>query len=229
VSSWRERTFSASAVPTRSPSGNEPGAALSMLVEAAISRPEQVYPYGVARAAVAPAPGETELVVLIHRQMRALAGPRPDLEDLVQTALEQVLRARFEGRSAFATFTHAICYRVWMKHLRSRYRWFSMFSFGSLGEADEPIEVTTPHDLAAADERIQSFYRVLGRVSPKRRAVVVLHDIGGEDIPSIASIVVTSEATVRTRLRDGRKRLRELLAEDPYFMGEFREVKQHEP
>lgn len=160
---------------------------------------------------------ESELLLLIYRQMRSLVGPHRDLDDLVQTALEQVLKSRFEGRSQLSTFTHSICFRVWMKHLRSIYRWRALFSFQSDDAPKHASDTKTPLAAIETEERLRHFYRVLDRVSPKRRAVVILHDISGEDISSIASIVGTSEATVRTRLRDGRKRLRELLEGDPYY------------
>jgi DNA-directed RNA polymerase specialized sigma24 family protein len=47
--------------------------------------------------------------------------------------------------------------------------------------------------------------------------VVTLHDIAGLDIAEIAEIVGTKEATVRTRLRDGRRKLAQLLKSDEYF------------
>jgi RNA polymerase sigma-70 factor (ECF subfamily) len=165
---------------------------------------------------------ESELLLLIYRQMRSLVGPHPDLDDLVQTALEQVLLAKFEGRSRLSTFTHSICFRVWMKHLRSLYRWRSVFSFQADEEPRHSVETRTPLSEVEAEERLRHFYRVIERISPKRRAVVLLHDISGEDIPTIAQIVGTSEATVRTRLRDGRKRLKELLEGDVYY-GRVRE------
>ncbi|MCE7889841.1 MAG: sigma-70 family RNA polymerase sigma factor [Sorangiineae bacterium PRO1] len=45
------------------------------------------------------------LLQLLYRQMRGLAGPRPDLDDLVQAAAERALKSwsRFEGRSALST------------------------------------------------------------------------------------------------------------------------------
>lgn len=165
---------------------------------------------------------ESELLLLIYRQMRSLVGPHPDLDDLVQTALEQVLLAKFEGRSRLSTFTHSICFRVWMKHLRSLYRWRSIFSVHSDEDPRHSVDTRTPLSEVEAEERLRHFYRVIERISPKRRAVVLLHDISGEDIPTIAQIVGTSEATVRTRLRDGRKRLRELLEGDVYY-GRVRE------
>lgn len=168
---------------------------------------------------------ESELLVLIYRQMRSLVGPHPDLDDLVQNALEQVLKSTFEGRSNLSTFTHSICFRVWMKHLRSLYRWRALFTFQSDDSPKPPAHSKTPLAEVETEERLRHFYRVLDRVSPKRRAVVILHDISGEDVASIASIVGTSEATVRTRLRDGRKRLRELLEGDPYYGRESDEGK----
>lgn len=169
---------------------------------------------------------ESDLLLLVYRQMRSLVGPHPDLDDLVQTALEQVLTAKFEGRSRLSTFTHSICFRVWMKHLRSLYRFRSLFSMHTDEEPKQRPDATTPLAEIESEERLRHFYRVLDRVSPKRRAVVIFHDINGEDIPTIASIVGTSEATVRTRLRDGRKRLRELLEGDPYYGREPQEVKE---
>ena len=55
------------------------------------------------------------------------------------------------------------------------------------------------------------------RLSPKRRAVVVLHDLEGIGVDEIAVIVDANVLTVRSRLRDGRRDLCRLLASDPYF------------
>ena len=205
-------------VPIRPFSGYPPPVFQAML--ALIASPDEWN-------AVLAAPGEAarptaaesrELVLLVYRQMRALAGPRPDLDDLVQTALEQLLKANFEGRSRYSTFVHAVCYRVWLKHLRSAYRFRAIFSyFGGREEDPEPIEHRTPAANAEAAERLRVFYRALDQLSPKRRAVVALRDLGAEEIPAIAQIVGTNEATVRTRLRDGRAQLRQILASDPLF------------
>lgn len=159
-----------------------------------------------------------ELVLLVYRQMRTLAGPGRDLDDLVQTALEQLLRARFEGRSAFSTFSHGVCYRVWLKHLRFRHRFRLRF-----------LEVGAPPDIADEDpavdatleekERAQRLYAALDRITPKRRAVLTLFEIAGLPTKEIARIVDASEPTVRTRLRDARLQLEALLKADEYFLG----------
>ncbi len=157
--------------------------------------------------------------MLIYRQMRVLAGPHPDLDDLVQTALEQALLAKYEGRSKYNTFTHSICYRVWLKHLRFRYRFFARFEFSGTQSEPESTEEAPDHRLRTI-ERYARLYHALDQVSPKLRAAVSLHDIAGVEIEQVAEIVDAKIGTVRSRLRDGRRCLAELLKSDPYFKDE---------
>lgn len=154
---------------------------------------------------------------LVSRQMRAFVGPHPDLADLIQDAMLELETADFRGESKFSTFSHSICYRVWVRHLRmgSRLKRRLISLFG-----DEPPPVAAP-DAPDIDfetrERYQRLYRALDRVGAVRRAVLVMHDLEGLEVPEIAAIVGANENTVRSRLRDGRARLAELLKRDPYF------------
>jgi RNA polymerase sigma factor (sigma-70 family) len=161
---------------------------------------------------------EREVMQLVHRQMFLLAGPGPDLDDLIQTALEQLLSAGFEGRSSFKTFSHAVCFRVWHKHLRSRYRFFARFFISdTLFEvADDQMSVEASLE---ERERTARLYAALDRISPKRRAVLTLADLSGLSTAEIATIVGASEPTVRSRLRDARRQLEGLLKDDAYFGG----------
>jgi RNA polymerase sigma factor (sigma-70 family) len=162
-------------------------------------------------------PPARELTLLVYRQMRALTGPHRDLDDLAQTALEQILRSSYRGEAKLSTFTHSVCYHVWVKHLRFSYRFRARFALAETDEQVSGVDATDPASLLADRRRFLRLYEALERVSVKRRAVVALHDVSGLDVPEIASIVGASEATVRTRLRDGRKKLRALLARDPEF------------
>lgn len=157
--------------------------------------------------------------MLVYRQMRAFTGPHRDLEDLAQSALEQILRSDFHGRSKLSTFTHSVCYHVWLKHLRFTFRFRARFvpldDEQHWGEVDE----RDPASLLDDRRRLERLYTALNQVSLKRRAVVTLHDITGLEIAEIVEVVGAKEATVRTRLRDGRKKLRSLLANDPVFQG----------
>lgn len=157
----------------------------------------------------------------VYRQMRALAGSgSPDLLDLVQAAAEQVIesRASFEGRCAPTTWTWQICYRTLLKHRRWYRRWLARFTLSHDGELPElqHADASAPDQLDRL-ERAQRLRQAVARLSPKRRSVVVLHDLEGESIDDIAAIVGANSLTVRSRLRDGRRDLAKLLRDDPYF------------
>jgi RNA polymerase sigma-70 factor (ECF subfamily) len=161
---------------------------------------------------------DAELLPLLYRQVRSLAGPRPDLDDLVQAAAERALKAlgRFEGRSQLGTFTYAIAYRTVLDHDRWRFRWARRFQLGVDPERGEPAAADLEKEALEA-RRAASLHRALARIVPAKRAVVVLHDLEGLELKEVAAIVGTNERTVRSRLHDARKKLVALLAADPAF------------
>jgi RNA polymerase sigma-70 factor, ECF subfamily len=171
-----------------------------------------------------PADLRDEVFHLVYRQMHALAGRSRDLDDLVQTAAEQAFRSlsSFEGRSAPSTWTYRICYHTLLKRRRFYQRWLRRFVLTD--DAGNERAVVEPEQdggqLLERRERIRRLRAALERVSPKRRAVVVLHDLEELEIPEIAAIVGAKELTVRSRLRDGRKQLAAELHGDPYFGSE---------
>lgn len=145
--------------------------------------------------------------------MRSLAGAAaPDLDDLIQVAAEQVFGSldRFDGRCAPSTWVYSICYRV----LLTQHRWYRRFRvrFTPLEPSDDfSAEGPSAPELLEARARSQMLHRVLGRMTDKYRAVVVLHDLEELEIGEIAAIVGANELTVRSRLRDGRKQLTRLM------------------
>lgn len=160
-----------------------------------------------------------ELLALLYRQMRALAGPRQDLDDLVQAAAERALKAlsRFEGRSSLSTFTYGIVYRT----LLDQQRWFRRFQRRfSLDSREEPEELAFPRssetDLREL-ERARRLYAALDELPKEKRATLILHDLEGLDVADVAVISGANERTVRSRLRDAHKKLAEILRKDPLF------------
>jgi RNA polymerase sigma-70 factor (ECF subfamily) len=148
--------------------------------------------------------------------MAALAGrSAPDLDDLVQLAAEQVIksRERFEGRSELSTWIYGVCYRVLLKHRRWYRRWSVRFRLEQEGDPT-PSDDALPGEMLERRERAQRLQAALDQLSERHRSVVVLHDVQELSIPEIAEIVGSNELTVRSRLRDGRKRLRALLSAD---------------
>jgi RNA polymerase sigma-70 factor (ECF subfamily) len=167
----------------------------------------------------APAKLRGEVLSLLYRQMHALAGRAPDLDDLVQLAAVQVFRSlsSFEGRSAPSTWTYRICYHTLLKQRRWHRRWLHRFSYSEDLPHAEAADHRDGSQLLEQRESAQRLRAALERISPKRRAAVILHDLEELDVAEIAAIVGANEGTVRTRLRDGRKRLAEELERDPYF------------
>lgn len=161
-----------------------------------------------------------ELLKMLYRQMRALAGPRPDLDDLVQMAAEKVLGAlpRFEGRSALSTFVYGVAYRTLLGHDRWYRRWSRRFSYADdHGGVDTESDTESTEQAAVRARRAASLHRALAELPPCKRAVIVLHDLEGVEMREIATIVDANERTVRSRLRDGRRKLQEILVNDPLF------------
>ncbi|HWP05514.1 MAG TPA: sigma-70 family RNA polymerase sigma factor [Polyangiaceae bacterium] len=162
---------------------------------------------------------ERELFELVYRRMRNLVPPNaPDFEDLVQAAATEAWRSlpRFEGRSELGTWIYTLCYRVLSNHRRWWRRYQQRFSVGV--EDVFPSDRELPPELLDERARTERLRTLLGRMSDKYRAVVVLHDLEGFTVSEISGIVATSENTVRSRLRDGRKQLRRLLELDPVLV-----------
>jgi RNA polymerase sigma-70 factor (ECF subfamily) len=160
-----------------------------------------------------------ELLALLYRQMRTLAGPRVDIDDLVQAAAERALRAldRFEGRCSLSTFTYQISYRTLIDHER----WYRRFRRRFVLEGQEPIVEVPSTRCSETDlvelERARRLYLALDGLPPAKRAALILHDLEGLDVAEVSAITDTNERTVRSRLRDARKKLSSVLDSDPLF------------
>ncbi len=178
----------------------------------------------LSRTSEPPASGEVlawgEVVRTVHVHMRSIVGPTPELEDLTQAALEQVVRAlpRFEGRSQWTTFTYRICVHVAMNHWRWYKRWLRRFRVGT----DDAPEPETPREdepaaLSVERERARRLHAALGHLAPGKRLVVMLADFEGLPASQIADILGCAEPTVRSRLRQARLDLAARLGKDPLF------------
>jgi RNA polymerase sigma-70 factor (ECF subfamily) len=157
--------------------------------------------------------------------MRTLVGGHErDFDDLVQDAMEQALRSlpAFEGRSKFSTWTFQVCYRTVLKRRRWYGRWLKRFALTRDGELPEVDAAPAPSQPLEQAEQARRLWSALGRMSTKKRVVVVLHDLEGVGSEEISEIIDVKLGTVRSRLRDGRKELLALLQDDPYFGEEAR-------
>src|SRR5687768_9031151 len=137
------------------------------------------------------------LLELLYRQLRALAGPRRDLDDLVQAAAERLLRAlpRFRHDSKLSTFAYSVAYRTLLDHDRWYRRQARRFFLLEDRVVPEPVAEVNTEAEALAAQRARVLYDALDRLSPEKRAVVVLYELEGLTAAEVASIIQTSEGT----------------------------------
>ena len=146
-----------------------------------------------------------------------MLGPSPDVEDVVQEVFLNVYRSlpKFRGDSKFSTWLYRLSTNVTRMHLRrarSRPR-FADVEVPEQRRDGRPAE--TPEVAAERAERVRALYRLLDRLSEKKREVLVLHDLEGVAAKEIAERVDAPVLTVRTRLFYARKELYAALADEP--------------
>ncbi len=153
----------------------------------------------------------------VARVVYRMLGPSADLEDLIQEVFVQVFRSLkdFKAQSKFSTWLHRVTVNVVLMHRRQAK---SRPVFDGLPLL-EPADDKRAHadEEFARQERVAAFYRLLNRLSEKKRTVFILHEIEGLSPTEIASTVNAPALTVRTRLFYARRELALLLKEEPYL------------
>ena len=148
-----------------------------------------------------------------------------DLEDLVQEVFLQVYRSLkdFRGQSRFSTWLYRVTVNVVLMQRRAAR------SRPVLQEAgDETFGADArdlPDDQVARARRVAAFYRVLDRLSDKKRAVFVLHELEGLSPSEVAQVVSAPVLTVRTRLFYARRELLTMLRDEPALEFVARELR----
>lgn len=151
----------------------------------------------------------------VTRLAQRMLGRSTDLEDIVQEVFLQVHRSirDFRHGARFTTWLYRVTVNVVLMHRRAA--------------KSRPVFTEAPEGLGAADRRpfadeqverqrrVQAFHRLLDRLSEKKRAVFVLHELEGLAPGEIAKVVGSPVLTVRTRLFYARRELLTMLAEEP--------------
>jgi RNA polymerase sigma-70 factor (ECF subfamily) len=160
----------------------------------------------------------------VARLVQRMTGRPADLEDIVQEVFLQVYRSikDFRGQSRFSTWLYRVTVNVVLMQRRAAK------SRPVLHEAADDAFGADVHDLpddqVARARRVSAFYRLLDRLSDKKRAVFVLHELEGLSPSEIAKIVSAPVLTVRTRLFYARRELLALLRDEPALEVVAREV-----
>ncbi|MES1208877.1 MAG: RNA polymerase sigma factor [Pseudomonadota bacterium] len=132
---------------------------------------------------------------LVRRIVFRLAGPRQDVDDIIQEVFLRLFRQLpgLRDPSALRAFVLAISVRVVKGDQRGRWlkRWLSLFQDGQL-----PERATRDADLDAR-EALTRLYRILDGLSPPHRAAFVLRQIEGLELGEVATALGVSLATLK--------------------------------
>ena len=160
----------------------------------------------------------------VARLVQRMTGRPADLEDIVQEVFLQVYRSikDFRGQSRFSTWLYRVTVNVVLMQRRAaRSR---PVTHEAPDDAFGPDLRELPDDQVARARRVAAFYRLLDRLSDKKRAVFVLHELEGLSPSEIAKVVSAPVLTVRTRLFYARRELLTLLREEPSLAVVAREL-----
>ena len=148
---------------------------------------------------------------LVHR----MTGGSADLEDLVQEVFVQVHKSLggFRREAQLGTWIYRIAINVVLMHRRAQKSRLTAVSAPSAATAVDESE--QPDEQLARGRRVAALYRLLDRMSEKKRTVYVLHELEGLTPAEIAKVVGAPVLTVRTRLFYARRTLLAELAHEP--------------
>ena len=155
----------------------------------------------------------------VARLLVRILGPRPDLEDLVQTVFLETCRAlpRYRGDAAISSFVGGITVRVARRAMRPS-AWFTRRVHVEV----EPVAATDPERAAGHSEQLRRLHRALEKVAPKKRIAFLLWALEGLDVAAIAELTGASHSATKSRIFHAQKELKRLAERDPYLRGLLR-------
>jgi len=143
----------------------------------------------------------------LYRLARRLVSNADDARDLVQETFLKVARS-LSSVPAGVTSEEAWLVRVLINIRRDEWRKTAVRARHA-GEAGGSMRATS--DEEAAFVARATVWRALDTLAPRRRAVIVMHELEGLTVPAIASLLGITAVTVRWHLSIGRRDLARIL------------------
>ena len=118
---------------------------------------------------------------------------------------------QFKGNSALSTWLYRIAYTTAMMHFRKnrRYR-----EFGTITGSE-----TSPDKTDTFDNR-QIVQKILSRLSPDERFILVAREVDGISFEELATITGDSSGALRTRIHRLKETVRRMFPQEQYAMSE---------
>ncbi len=161
----------------------------------------------------------------VDRTVRRLLGhDDSEYDDLVQLAIVELIRSvgSFRGEGSLDAWVSAVTAHVVYRFIRRR----SIDRYVPI-EAVPPDALHSPRPVGeesvAQRETLARIVGHLDELGEKLAWTFVLHEVLGYRLRDVARIMGGSEAAAQSRLVRGRRRLHELIADDP-ILGELRQA-----
>ena len=153
----------------------------------------------------------------VQRLIVRMAGPRQDLEDLVQTTFLETLRAlpNFRRESSLSTFVSGIAVRVVMRARRPSKVTRGSTSLELRGEL--PAQGPLADAALERQEALRRVQAILARVSLPKRMAFMLWAVEGMPVDQVAEAMQASLPATRSRIFYAQKALKAGAARDPYL------------
>ena len=139
----------------------------------------------------------------LYRLARRLCNSGEDARDLVQDAFLRAARSPHSIPQG-APNEEAWLVRVLINLARDRWRKRTVERRVLPLQPPAASPVSTPESAVVAHATV---WRALERLAPRRRAVVVMYELEGMEIPAIAALLDVAPVTVRWHLSRGRREL----------------------
>ena len=160
--------------------------------------------------------------------LRRLAGPGPEVEDLVQEVFLRFFRQvpKLRDPQALRSFLIGICLRVVRGDRRQR--WLRRFlRLTDSGDAPEPKVAVRDGDLAGdAREIVGRYYAILDRLGGVERSLYVARHVERLPLAEVAALHGLSDSTARRRLLRVARRVAAMVDRDPALSAYLAEEKR---
>ncbi|MEM7093517.1 MAG: RNA polymerase sigma factor [Actinomycetota bacterium] len=149
----------------------------------------------------------------IYAICRRIAGNDADAADAAQEALMAIVRGlvRFDGRSAFSTWSYRVATNACLDELRRRKRRPTPTDTDE--SADWSVQTADPESSSFDDRLVEreAMSTALDELPEDFREPVLLRDCAGLDYAEISEVLGIPPGTVRSRIARGRAKLAEIV------------------
>jgi RNA polymerase sigma-70 factor, ECF subfamily len=149
----------------------------------------------------------------VYRAALAALHGAEDAEEVAQDAFVKAWAnlARFRGDSSFKTWLLTITWNQAMSRRRRLANWFRRAV--PMDDVTEPVETRGGQDQALQDLRLQEYARrSIQALSPRLRDALLLAQSGNYAYDEIAAMLKIPVGTVKWRVSEARRKVREQLA-----------------